>query len=220
MDIKNKHSIFRIESGCNKRINYFYVKRFFDVIFAVLGIILLIIPFLIVAIIIKLDDFEGNVYFKQERVGKNGELFYIYKFRSMYSDAESRLEQLLIHNEIDGAMFKMQNDPRITPIGKFIRKYSIDELPQIINVLKGDMSFIGPRPPLPREVIEYTTTDKKRLAVCPGITGLWQVSGRNSLSFHEMVQLDLHYIDTLSFSNDFKIAIKTPSVIIKSSHAY
>lgn len=144
----------------------------------------------------------------------------MYKFRSMVSNAEELLGGLLHQNEISGAMFKMKEDPRITRIGRFIRKTSIDELPQLFNVLKGDMSLVGPRPPLPREVEEYTDYDKLRLTVTPGCTGLWQVSGRNELSFAEMVQLDLTYIEQRSPLLDTKILIKTLKVMVGSKDAF
>jgi lipopolysaccharide/colanic/teichoic acid biosynthesis glycosyltransferase len=144
----------------------------------------------------------------------------MYKFRSMVSNAEEKLKELLVHNEIEGAMFKMKNDPRITKIGKFIRKTSIDELPQLINVLRGEMSLVGPRPPLVREVAEYTDYDKLRLTVKPGCTGLWQVSGRNELSFKEMVELDLKYIQNRSIGFDLKIIFKTFKVLLGAKDAF
>lgn len=199
---------------------YVFIKRSFDIVFSLLALIILSPVFLIVGLIIKLDGPKGEVFFHQERVGVNGKLFKMYKFRSMYPDAEKRLEEIKHLNEVDGHMFKMKEDPRVTHIGKFIRAYSIDELPQLLNVLKGDMSLIGPRPPLVREYEKYSKYDKKRLAIRPGITGLWQVSGRNSLSFDEMVALDLRYIRELSFTNDFKIFFKTIVVVIKKENAY
>ncbi|MEC5269342.1 sugar transferase [Heyndrickxia coagulans] len=171
---------------------YTILKRGMDIIGAVLGLIFLSWLFLLVAILIKIEDPKGTVFFKQIRVGKNGKEFYMFKFRSMVTDAEEKLRDLLKYNEIDGAMFKLKEDPRVTKIGKIIRKTSIDELPQLLNVLKGDMSLVGPRPPLPREVKKYTDYDLQRLLVVPGCTGLWQISGRSSLSFKEMVELDLN----------------------------
>lgn len=199
---------------------YIKFKRVFDISFSLLALVILSPVFLIVGLIIKLDGPQGEVFFQQKRVGVNGRIFKMYKFRSMYPDAEERLERIKHLNEIEGHMFKMKNDPRVTHIGKFIRAYSIDELPQLINVLKGDMSLIGPRPPLIREYKKYSNYDKKRLAIQPGITGLWQVSGRNSLSFDEMVALDLKYIRELSFLNDLKIFFKTFVVVIKKENAY
>ncbi len=144
----------------------------------------------------------------------------MYKFRSMVTDAEERLKDLLQRNEVSGAMFKMKDDPRVTKIGRFIRKTSIDELPQLLNVLKGDMSLVGPRPPLPREVKEYTSYDKQRLLVTPGCTGLWQVSARNSVGFNEMVKLDLEYIQNRNIIYDMKIIIKTIKVVCSSQNGY
>ncbi len=144
----------------------------------------------------------------------------MYKFRSMVSDAEKQLDELLERNEIEGAMFKMKNDPRITKVGKWIRKTSIDELPQLWNVIRGDMSLVGPRPALPREVQEYTSYERLRLKVTPGCTGLWQVSGRNALSFREMVELDLHYIERRSLLLDLKLILLTVRVMFGSSDAY
>lgn len=204
----------------NTTRSYLVMKRFIDVIGSLSGLILLSVLFLIVAILIKLEDPRGKVFFKQLRVGKNGEEFYIYKFRSMASDAEERLNELLALNEVDGAMFKMKEDPRVTKVGKFIRKTSIDELPQLINVLKGEMSLVGPRPPLPREVELYSNYDKQRLFVTPGCTGVWQISGRSNLGFAEMVELDLTYIKTRTVLLDLKILLKTVLVLFGSKNAY
>lgn len=204
----------------NTKSTYIMVKRGFDFFFSLIALFFLSPFFLIVAIFIKLDGPNGEIFFQQNRVGINGEIFKMYKFRSMYPDAEERLEKIKHLNEIDGHMFKMKEDPRVTKIGKFIRAYSIDEFPQLLNVLKGDMSLIGPRPPLIREYEKYTDYDKKRLAITPGITGLWQVSGRNSISFDQMVALDLKYIRELSFVNDFKIFFKTMVVVVKKENAY
>ncbi|SCC29890.1 exopolysaccharide biosynthesis polyprenyl glycosylphosphotransferase [Fictibacillus enclensis] len=203
-----------------KRFGYEAAKRFIDIIGALAGLIILSWLFLIVALLIKKEDAKGPVLFKQIRVGKDGKEFYMYKFRSMVNDAEKQLEKLLQYNEIAGAMFKMKEDPRVTNIGKFIRKTSIDELPQLINVLKGDMSLVGPRPPLPREVQEYTNYDRQRLLVTPGCTGLWQVSGRNDVGFSDMVELDLEYISNRSLLFDMKIIYKTIKVLFGSDNAY
>ncbi|MGG3734197.1 sugar transferase [Heyndrickxia coagulans] len=199
---------------------YAIVKRGIDIFGAIFGLICLSWLFLIVAILIKIEDPKGPVFFKQIRVGKNGKEFYMFKFRSMVTDAEKRLKDLLKFNEIEGAMFKLKDDPRVTKIGKFIRKTSIDELPQLWNVLKGDMSLVGPRPPLPREVKEYTNYDKQRLLVTPGCTGLWQVSGRNSLGFHKMVELDLQYISNRCLYIDIKIILKTVFLLFGSKNAF
>lgn len=215
-----KESPMIAQADVNNRRLYLLAKRLIDIIGAMCGLLVLLPLFLIVALCIKLEDPKGPVFFKQIRIGKDGKEFYMYKFRSMVTDAEKRLEELLKHNEIQGAMFKMKDDPRITRIGKFIRKTSIDELPQLLNVLKGDMSLVGPRPPLPREVREYTEYDMQRLLVTPGCTGVWQVSGRNSLSFHQMVELDVQYIQKRTVLFDMKIILKTVKVLFGSSDAY
>jgi len=204
----------------NEKKSYLIAKRMMDMIGALVGLIALSWLFFLVAVLIKLEDRKGPVFFKQVRVGKDGKEFYMYKFRSMVTDAEEKLQELLKYNEVSGAMFKMKNDPRVTKIGKFIRKTSIDELPQLWNVLKGEMSLVGPRPPLPREVAQYTEYDKQRLLVTPGCTGLWQVSARNSVGFKEMVELDLYYIRNQSILFDLKIIVKTVFVLFGSKHAF
>ncbi len=206
----------------NKRnlTGYLMMKRAMDIVAASIGLIFLSPIFLVLAIAIKLEDPKGPVFFSQKRVGKGEKNFNMYKFRSMVSNAEELLAELLEKNEIQGAMFKMKDDPRITRIGKFIRKTSIDELPQLWNVVRGDMSLVGPRPPLPREVAEYTAYDKQRLKVTPGCTGLWQVSGRNSLSFSEMVELDIQYIQERGVFYDVSIIMKTVKMLTGSKNAY
>ncbi|SFI88445.1 Sugar transferase involved in LPS biosynthesis (colanic, teichoic acid) [Paenibacillus sp. UNC496MF] len=199
---------------------YLMTKRAIDIIGAAVGLVLLSPLFFIVAILIKMEDPKGPVFFQQTRVGKHQRAFRMYKFRSMVSNAEELLKDLLAKNEIQGAMFKMKDDPRITRIGKFIRRTSIDELPQLWNVIRGDMSLVGPRPPLPREVEEYTTYDKRRLLVQPGCTGLWQVSGRNNLGFSEMVELDITYIRERTLFYDFKIILKTIRVLFGAKDAF
>lgn len=199
---------------------YDLFKRWIDMVGAFVGIVILLPVLVTVSIIIKFDDPKGSVFYYQTRVGRDEKPFRMYKFRSMVRDADKQLEQLLAQNEIEGAMFKMKHDPRITRIGRFIRKTSIDELPQLVNVLRGDMSLVGPRPPLPREVKEYTTHDKQRLSVTPGCTGLWQVSGRNELSFDQMVDLDLKYIDERSLWLDIVIILRTFKVLLGSKDAY
>ncbi len=205
-----------------KKEDPFYesTKRLIDIAGALAGLILLFPLFIIIAILIKKEDSKGPVFFKQIRVGKNEKEFHMFKFRSMVSDAEEKLLELLQFNEIEGAMFKMKEDPRITKIGKFIRKTSIDELPQLWNVLKGDMSLVGPRPPLPREVAEYNNYHKQRLLVTPGCTGLWQVSGRNHMTFEEMVKLDIQYISERSVFFDIKIIFRTIKVLFGTDNAY
>ncbi|WNB92501.1 sugar transferase [Bacillus sp. NEB1478] len=200
---------------------YLILKRILDIFGAFIGFISLSLVFIIVSILIKLEDPKGQVFFSQKRVGKHGKEFNMYKFRSMVSDAEIKLEELLKYNEISGAMFKMKEDPRVTRIGKLIRKTSIDELPQLWNVLKGEMSLVGPRPPLPREVEQYTDYHNQRLLVTPGCTGLWQISGRNNIGFEQMVELDLRYISKRNTLLDLKIIFKTFLVILcKDNSAY
>jgi len=199
---------------------YFIMKRLMDLIGAFCGMIVLSPIFLVVAFLIKMESPKEAVFFKQIRIGKNNQQFYMFKFRSMCSDAEEKLTGLLKDNEIEGAMFKIKDDPRVTRIGRFIRKTSIDELPQLWNVLRGDMSLVGPRPPLPIEVEKYTEYDKQRLSIIPGCTGLWQISGRNHLSFHQMVELDLKYIENVSIMNDVKILFKTVKVVFGSDDAF
>lgn len=191
-----------------KNKSYLIFKRIVDILGSILGLLICLPVILIVITLIKLED-GGPIIFKQIRVGKDGKEFFIYKFRSMRIDAEKIKSALLSKNEVSGAMFKMKNDPRITKIGKFIRKTSLDEIPQFVNVLKGDMSLVGPRPPLREEVDSYSKYDKQRLMVTPGISGLWQVSGRSNLSFSEMVELDLKYIQKRSVWLDLKIVLKT-----------
>ncbi|MED4013713.1 sugar transferase [Priestia aryabhattai] len=204
----------------NNQRGYLFIKRCIDVVGAVAGLLMLLIVFIIVSLLIKLEDPKGSIFFSQKRVGKNGKEFNMYKFRSMVSDAEAKLAELLEQNETTGAMFKMKNDPRVTKIGKFIRKTSIDELPQLINVLKGDMSLVGPRPPIVREVNEYTGYQMQRLLVTPGCTGLWQVSGRSNIGFEEMVELDLTYITTRSLMADIKIIFRTVFMLFGSKNAF
>jgi lipopolysaccharide/colanic/teichoic acid biosynthesis glycosyltransferase len=164
---------------------------------------------------------RGPVFFRQTRVGKNGQLFRMVKFRSMYVDAEARKAELEQHNvNADGVLFKIRDDPRITRVGRVIRKYSLDELPQLFNVLSGRMSLVGPRPPLPAEVAGYGDDMRRRLLVKPGITGLWQISGRNDLSWEETKQLDLRYVESWSLGSDLLILWKTPSAVAKASGAY
>ncbi|MGO5013588.1 sugar transferase [Niallia sp. Sow4_A1] len=204
----------------NTARSYLVMKRAIDIIGSFCGLVVLSILFVIIALLIKFEDPKGKVFFKQLRVGKDGKEFYMYKFRSMASDAEDRLKELLALNEVSGAMFKMKDDPRVTKVGKFIRKTSLDELPQLFNVLKGDMSLVGPRPPLPREVAEYSNYDNQRLLVVPGCTGLWQVNGRSNVGFSEMVELDLEYISKRNIVIDLKIIIKTITILFGSKDAY
>lgn len=204
----------------DKQYFYIAVKRIFDCLASILALVLLLPLFFFLAILIKFDDPKGTVFFSQIRIGKRGTAFRMYKFRSMCVDAESKLDKLAERNEIDGAMFKIKEDPRITRIGHFIRRTSLDELPQLYNVLRGEMSLVGPRPCLPQEYATYTDYDKQRLAVIPGCTGLWQVSGRNGLSFDQMVDLDCKYINHRSVLNDIVILFKTFKVFVIPNQAY
>jgi exopolysaccharide biosynthesis polyprenyl glycosylphosphotransferase len=193
------------------------IKRAMDIVGSIVGIFLTLIITIFLAPALLLES-PGPLIFKQKRVGKNGRFFYMYKFRSMYVDAEERKQELLEQNEMDGLMFKMENDPRITRVGRFIRKTSIDEFPQFFNVLKGDMSLVGTRPPTVDEFVQYKSYHKRRLSAKPGITGLWQVSGRNDIDkFEDVVKLDLEYIDNWSIYLDVKILIKTVGAIFTHS---
>ncbi|MFO7160625.1 MAG: exopolysaccharide biosynthesis polyprenyl glycosylphosphotransferase [[Clostridium] cellulosi] len=203
----------------NKRYIYRAVKRFFDVVLSVLALVVLSPLFLITAIAIKLDS-EGEVFYSQLRVGKDGKLFKMYKFRSMCVDADKQLDKLKDLNEKDGPVFKIANDPRVTRVGRIIRKRSIDELPQLINIIKGDMSIVGPRPPLPNEVAQYTPYQMQRLSVKPGLTCYWQISGRSDISFDEWVELDCKYIRESSVWTDIKIILKTIPAVLTGRGAY
>ncbi|MFZ5986937.1 MAG: sugar transferase [Bacillota bacterium] len=198
---------------------YLISKRLFDIAASFAALVILSPLFIITAIVVKLNS-RGPVFFAQERNGLRGKIFKMYKFRSMVVNAESLLKQLEGKNEVKGPMFKIKDDPRITRVGRFIRKTSIDELPQLLNILKGDMSFVGPRPPIAREVVKYGSWHNLRLSVRPGLTGLWQVSGRNDLGFDEMVNLDLKYIRERSFIYDLKIILKTIPVLLGDSKAF
>lgn len=195
------------------------LKRVLDVILASLALLVLSPFLLFIAIAIKLDS-PGPVIFRQERIGKWGKPFYCLKFRSMYTDAEARKAELMKDNEADEVVFKMKKDPRVTRVGRFIRKASIDELPQFVNVLRGEMSLVGPRPPVPIEVVQYEFETMFRLDAVPGITGLQQVSGRSDLSFKRWVELDLQYIAEQSLLKDFEILLKTIPAVISGKGAY
>ena len=196
------------------------VKRGIDIVVAGVAMVLLLPLFVVTYLAIRLTS-KGPAFFAQTRVGRDGRYFAFYKFRSMYIDAEARKDALLAQNESKGGViFKMKNDPRITPVGRFIRKFSIDELPQLWNVIKGDMTLVGPRPPVPREVALYSLEERKRLNVIPGITCLWQVSGRSDIPFQEQVRLDKEYIRTHGVWNDLKILLKTIPAIISGRGAY
>lgn len=196
-----------------------YVKRAIDIAGALAGIIVLLPVWTLIIILIKLDS-RGPVFYRQARLGKDGRPFGIFKFRSMVIGADEMLPELAEFNEMDGPIFKIKEDPRITRVGKFLRKFSIDEFPQLLNVLKGDMSLVGPRPPIPEEVNKYERWQMKRLTVPQGVTGLWQVSGRNLLTFEEMVRLDIYYIENWSLWLDLKLLLKTIPVVVLMRGAY
>jgi exopolysaccharide biosynthesis polyprenyl glycosylphosphotransferase len=189
------------------------VKRVMDIVLSAILLAVLFPLMVLVGILIKLTS-KGPMIYKQIRCGLYGRRFVLYKFRSMNDGAEDVLWEIKHLNEMDGPVFKMRNDPRVTPPGRFLRKSSIDELPQFWNVLKGDMSLVGPRAPLPEEVREYSRWQRRRLSVKPGITCLWQVSGRNEIDFHEWMKLDLHYIDNWSLLLDLKILLRTFPVVL------
>lgn len=192
MNLLESKAVFLNKDKIESRFIYHGMKRLFDIVAATCGIIILSPLMIIIAVLIKNED-HGPIFYKQVRVGKNGKTFKMYKFRSMFINADKMLDKLKEQNDVDGPMFKMKDDPRVTKIGHFIRKHSLDELPQFLNVLKGDMSLVGPRPPLPSEVEEYSEYDKQRLFVIPGCTGLWQATERNEVGFTKMVQLDIEY---------------------------
>jgi len=195
-------------------------KRLFDIVGGLFGLMVLVSLYPVLAILIKVTS-PGPVFFKQVRVGKNGKRFVIYKFRSMRNDAEKMKKELMKHNELDGAVFKMKNDPRVTTVGKIMRKFSLDEFPQVINVLKGEMSLVGTRPPTPEEVASYQKWHHRRISIRPGLTGLWQVSGRNRIkTFDDIVKLDLSYIDNWSIWIDIKIILKTILVLFERDSAF
>ena len=194
------------------------VKRTVDIIGSLFGLIILSPLLLIISIAIKLDS-KGPIFFAQERLGRNEKIFKMYKFRSMVVNAEELKETLLEKNEMSGPMFKMKEDPRITSVGKFIRKTSIDELPQLLNVLKGEMSIVGPRPNLPREVEKFTPWQKQKFIVKPGLTCYWQVMGRNEIDFEEWMKLDIRYINERSILGDFKLIFKTFFVLCGDKNA-
>lgn len=194
-------------------------KRLFDLLIAGLLLMLLLPAMASIAILVKLSG-PGPVLFRQERVGIEGNHFYMLKFRSMVADAETRLADLASQNEGNGLLFKIKDDPRVTPIGRLLRKFSLDELPQLLNVLAGSMSLVGPRPPLPREVEAYENDVRRRLLVKPGLTGLWQVSGRSNLSWQDSVRLDLYYVENWSLAGDVIIMFKTFRAVFHGTGAY
>ena len=201
------------------RMSYI-LKRSFDIILSAIALIVLLPLFAVVAILIKATS-RGPVFFVQIRIGRYGRAFPFYEFRSMYQDAEKRKAELLAQNQsADGVIFKMKKDPRITPVGRVIRRTSIDELPQFLNVFFGDMSLVGPRPPVPSEVAQYSLEDRKRLMVKPGLTCLWQVSGRSDIPFKQQVRLDKEYIRSQSLWRDLVILLRTVPAILSGKGAY
>lgn len=195
------------------------LKRLIDIVGSGVGLVLLSPVFAITTLAIRLDS-PGPAFYAQKRVGKWGRIFTMYKFRSMIPNADRLKEELLDKNESGGVTFKMKRDPRITRVGAFIRKFSIDELPQLYNVLRGDISLVGPRPPVPKEVDEYTLADRRRLGVIPGITCIWQVSGRSDIEFDGQVRLDVRYIESQTFWGDVIILLKTIPAVLSGRGAY
>lgn len=199
-------------------IGYKFFKRAIDVVCSLAGLLVLSPVLIIVSILIKLES-DGPIIFSQDRIGYRGQKFKMYKFRSMVVNAEELKKKLSEQNEMSGPMFKMKNDPRVTKVGKFIRKTSIDELPQLINILKGEMSLVGPRPSLPKEVKEFEPWMMERLEVKPGLTCYWQVSGRNDIDFEDWMKLDIKYVRERSFWLDMKLIFKTFFVLFGDEHA-
>ncbi len=195
------------------------IKRGMDIVISLLAIMLLTPLFVLIAVLIKIDS-PGSIFFAQERVGQNGRRIKLLKFRSMQKNAEQMREKLQELSEVSGPVFKMKKDPRVTKIGQFLRKYSLDELPQLINVLKGEMSLVGPRPPLPAEVTQYKNWQRRRLSMKPGITCIWQVNGRSNVPFEKWMEMDLEYIDNWSLGLDIKILLKTIPVVLTGKGSY
>lgn len=199
-------------------LGYKFFKRAIDVVCSLAGLLVLSPVLIIISILIKLES-DGPIIFSQDRIGYKGKEFKMYKFRSMVANAEELKKKLSEQNEMSGPMFKMKNDPRVTKVGKFIRKTSIDELPQLINILKGEMSLVGPRPSLPKEVKEFEPWMMERLEVKPGLTCYWQVSGRNDIDFEDWMKLDIKYVRERSFWLDIKLIFKTFFVLFGDEHA-
>lgn len=218
--VELKRELEEIQHECSyeKSYGYYLVKRFIDICGALCGIVVLSPVMIIAAIVIKIDS-RGPVFFGQQRVGKDGKLFNMYKFRSMVVDAEKLLDKLKDKNEMTGPMFKIKEDPRVTKVGRFIRKTSIDELPQLFNVLRGEMSLVGPRPNLPKEVAEFSEFHKLKLLAKPGLTCYWQVMGRSSIGFEEWMKLDVRYIEERSTWVDLKLIFKTVGVLFGDENA-
>lgn len=212
---RQQESLLDRETVLNKDRGYWAVRRFQDVALSLLGLLVLWPLMLVIAVIIVIDSPGASPIFSQTRVGRDGKEFTFYKFRSMRPNAEAQLESLLDQNEMEGPVFKIKKDPRITRVGRFIRKTSIDELPQLWNILKGDMSIVGPRPGLPREVEQYDDYARQRLLITPGLTCIWQIQpNRNALTFDEWVALDVEYIQNRSLILDWKIIFKTFGAVL------
>ncbi|MFW2490564.1 sugar transferase [Clostridium chromiireducens] len=216
LEINKGEAIFRDRE--EPRVEYYFFKRTMDILCSLTGLIILTPILLIVGLLIKLES-KGPIIFAQERIGKNGEVFKMYKFRSMVINAEELKEKLHCKNEMSGPMFKIKDDPRVTRVGRFIRKTSIDELPQLFNVLKGEMSLVGPRPSLPKEVEKFDNWMMTRLKVKPGLTCYWQVSGRNDIDFEDWMKLDLRYVENRCILVDIKLIFKTFFVLFGDKHA-
>ncbi|MDR0958968.1 MAG: sugar transferase [Propionibacteriaceae bacterium] len=196
-----------------------FAKRALDIVASAVALVLLAPVMLVIALIVKVSEPDAQVIFKQERVGTRGKLFTMYKFRSMWQDADAHADALIAANGGQKTLFKLIDDPRITPVGRILRKYSLDEIPQFLNVFFGQMSLVGPRPALPREVRVYSARQWRRLEAKPGLTGSWQISGRSSLEHDQAMEIDLDYIDHHSFLGDIKILMKTPSVVLQAKGA-
>lgn len=213
VDEKTKESMDRLFKASKK--SFWVKKRIFDIVVSAVSLLVLLPFFAVISLLIFIDDPHGSPVFKQTRIGRHGREFTIYKFRSMVSNAEEMKDKLTDSNEMDGPVFKMKNDPRITRIGGFLRRTSIDELPQLFNVLKGDMSFVGPRPPLPDEVAQYNDYQRLRLVVTPGLTCIWQTeSDRNEIMFDEWVEMDIDYIEHRTMFKDIKLIVRTVLVML------
>ena len=212
--LEQNSGLTQVEIACeyDKNIGYFIIKRIIDIIGSLCGILIMSPVMIIVSSWIKLDS-KGPVFFAQNRIGKDGVSFKMYKFRSMCMDAECLLDKLMCDNEMSGPMFKIKQDPRVTNIGKFIRKTSIDELPQLFNILKGEMSIVGPRPSLPKEVAQFTAFQKQRLIAKPGLTCYWQVRGRSNIGFEEWMKMDVEYLEDRSIWVDLGLILRTVGVL-------
>lgn len=219
MELSEEANADLYKDSYSKTFLYYSTKRLIDIFGSLIGIILLSPVIIITILAIKLDS-KGPLIFSQERVGKNGKLFKMYKFRSMVVNAEELLEKLKNKNEMSGPMFKMKEDPRITKVGKFIRRTSLDELPQLFNVIMGNMSLVGPRPNLPREVEKFSDYHKLKLLAKPGLTCYWQVMGRNTIGFEDWMKLDIKYIEERNLWVDIKLIIRTFFVLFGDKNAH